>query len=76
MPSDDDGADKPTEEAEVPTEPLIDVDVSRETTRKAARLADECGIALEDALARLTAYDYPVDVVSGSRGCAESNSGP
>lgn len=66
MPNDDDGPDKPTDD--VPTEPLIHVDVSRETARKAARLADEYGIAMEDALVRLTVFDYPTDVVDECEG--------
>lgn len=74
MPTDGDGAETPTDDA--PTEPIIRVDVSRETARKAARLADEYGIAVEDALVRLTAFDYPVDVVSAPADDTHSCNGP
>jgi hypothetical protein len=73
MTTDDDGPDKPTDDA--PTTPLINVDVSRDTTRKAARLADDCGIAIEDALARLTVFDYPTDVLCEPAGSTQSSEG-
>lgn len=62
MAPDDDGNDEPTHD--LPTGPIIHVDVSRETVQKAVRVADEYGIALEDALARLTAYNFPADALS------------
>lgn len=71
MPTDNDGREKPTDDP--PTAPLINVEVSRETARKAARLADESNIALEDALARLTAYDYPTDALPTPAGKACSS---
>lgn len=50
--------------------PVIDVDVPREVAEYAARMADEHNIAIEDALARLTAYDYPPDVLPATAGDA------
>lgn len=73
MTTDDDGPDKATDD--VPTAPLIHVDVSRDIARKAVRLADECGIAIEDALVRLTVFDYPADVLDQSAGDTHSCAG-
>lgn len=67
MTTDDKTAEKPTDD-DTESLPIIEVDVARETAHEAARLADEHGIAIEDALARLTAFDYPEDVLHTSRG--------
>lgn len=66
--------DKHTDE--LPTEPLISVEVSEETAREAARLADEEELAIEDALARLTTFDYPTDVVSEVGSADHACNGP
>lgn len=73
MTTDENGPEKPTDD--VPTAPLIHVDVSRDTTRKAAKMADEYGIAIEDALTRLTAFDYPTDVLCKPAGSGRSGKG-
>lgn len=54
---------------------FIDVDVPREVAREAARMADEHDIAIEDALARLTMFYYPTDVVTKPLGTAGNPSG-
>lgn len=40
---------------------LLDVEVPPDIARHAARMADEYDLAMEDALARLVAFDYPTD---------------
>lgn len=77
MPTNDDGPDKPTEETsdELPSGPVIHVDVSRENVQTALRVADEYGIALEDALVRLTAFNFPLDALDGTAGDTEGNCG-
>lgn len=61
MTKDDDGPEKPTDDEQ--TVPIINVEVPRDTAEQAARMADDYRIAIEDALARLTAFDYPTDVL-------------
>lgn len=77
MPTNDDGPDKPTEETsdELPTGPVIYVNVSRENVQTALRVADEYGIALEDALVRLTAFDFPLDALDDAADDAECHCG-
>lgn len=58
-----------------PTEPLLHVDVPPDVARKAAELADRHDVAIEDALARLTHFDYPADAVP-KPGTATNCSGP
>lgn len=53
----DDRAEKPTDDA--PDFPLIEVEVPRDTAQEAARMANKQDLALEDAIARLTVFDYP-----------------
>lgn len=43
--------------------PMLDVDVPPEVAQAAAELADRENLAIEDALARLTAWNYPPEVV-------------
>lgn len=55
--------------------PMIDVDVPREVAREAVGVADRQNVAIEDALARLTAWDYPGDVLKESPERSEDCSG-
>lgn len=43
--------------------PMMDVDVPRDVAQEAVAMADRQNIAVEDALARLTHFDYPTDVL-------------
>lgn len=59
-----------------PEPPLMTVDVPRDVAREAARMADEHDISMEDALARLTAFDYPTDVTTNAERTTSGCSGP
>lgn len=55
---------------------IVTVEVPPDVAREAARMADEQNVAVEDALARLTAFDYPADVVTRAVVTDGGTSGP
>lgn len=74
MHDDAETADKGSDD--VPTEPLLTVDVSAKDARAAARYAEAHDMAIEDALAQLTAFDYPADDVWQVRPENQTENGP